>query len=138
VKNIKNLVTTANFIAVVTFLSTSCGKISESDNKYPRDFPQECITAFDNHALFIEKVRASGRFDEESISEREKRSLSLLENFKNPPRGRTPDREEYITACNIMNNLTTASRLKGIDNMDSLSNEELEKLVGIYLKKTSR
>jgi len=125
-------------VVVTAIFLISCSKTSDSGYKYPRDFPQECITAFDNHALFIEKVRASGRFDEESISEREKRSLSLLENFKNPPRGRTPDREEYVTACNIMNNLTTASRLKGIDNMDSLSNEELEQLVGIYLKKTSR
>jgi len=135
--NINKLTAMVSFIAVAAFFLTACEKTRESGNKYPRDFPKECVAAFDRHALFIEKVRSSGKFDEESINEREKRSFDLLENFKNPPRGRTPDKEEYITACNIMDNLTL-SRLKGVEHINSLSNEELERVVGVYLKKTSR
>jgi len=119
--------------SVALFLLTGCNKISENGTSYPRDFPQECITSFDNHARFIEKLRVSGRFNEESISEREGKILTMLDNFKNPPRQRKPAREEYVIACQQMESLTQV-RMKGLENMANLSDEELERTVGVFLK----
>jgi len=135
-KNVKQLAITVSFIAVIVFFFTSCGKAGDKGSggyKYPRNFPQECVALYERWWVLLDKMKATGRFEEESLKEREKSFLSLLEGFKNPPRERTPPVEEYIKGCNDLQGLINMWS-KAVENADNMSNEELARTVGGVIK----
>jgi len=121
-------------VTVITaiFLS-SCSKASDSGYKYPRNFPKECVALYDRWWVLLDKMKATGRFEEDSLKERERNFASLLEGFKNPPRERTPPIDEYIQGCNGLQGTLNIWE-KGIENIDSKSNEELARTVGGVIK----
>jgi len=129
----KNLFLT--LLLVVFFISlTSCSKTSDSGYKYPRNFPQECVALYERWWILLDKMKATGRFEEESLEQRNSNFTSFIKSFANPPRGeRTPPMEEYIQAC-IVRQQTLDIWEKGIENIDSKSNEELARTVGGVIK----
>jgi len=131
--NIKKLAITVSFIAVIAFFLTSCGKTSENGYKYPRNFPQACIDHYEKWWIVLEKMKASGRFDEASLKSKEVTVMRLLEGFKNPPRERKPSMEEYIQGCQntqaLVQKWSTA-----MDNAHNMSDEELARAVGVITK----
>jgi len=78
-------------------------------------------------------MKVSGRFEEESIKNRKKSFEGLLERFKNPPSGRTPPMEEYIQGCQGLDQVLDRWE-KSVENIDNISNEELARSVGGFLK----
>jgi len=131
--NLNKLVIIVAFITVTAIFLVSCSKTSDSGYKYPRNFPQECVAVYDRWWILLDKMKATGRFEEESLKEREKSFLSLLEGFKNPPRERTPPVEEYIKGCNDLQGLINMWS-KAVENADNMSNEELARTVGGVIK----
>jgi len=128
----KNLFLILTLVAFFVSL-TSCSKTSDSGYKYPRNFPKECIAVYDRWWVFIDKMKVSGRFEEESIKNRKKSFEGLLEGFKNPPAGHTPPMEEYIQGCQGLDQVLDRWT-KTVENMDNMSNEELARSVGGFLK----
>jgi len=128
-------------VVIVTLFSlAACNKTGSNDSKYPRNFPQECIVAYDQHDELIQRLRATGRFTEESLNENDRNFQNLLINFKNPSKSRTPPMEEYVIGCNRLNEVTQRrlNRFESIKNINSLSDDELQEIMGIYTKSTSR
>jgi len=121
-------------------LLTACGKTGDSGSggyKYPRNFPQECVAVYDRWWVFIDKMKASGRFTQESIKNRNNSFEGLLldgfKKFESLPEGARPPMEEYIQGCKGLDQVIDI-REKAVANMDAMSNEELARSVGGFLK----
>jgi len=121
------------FLVALFILLTSCNKTGDNGYKYPRNFPKECIALYDRWWILLDKMKATGRFEEESLQGRNDNFTSLIKSFENPPRERKPPIEEYVQAC-IVSQQTLDIWEKGIENIDSKSNEELARTVGGVIK----
>jgi len=117
-------------IFVLCFFAISACEDSKSKIiPYPKNFPQECIDYLDKWMRYIEKAKASNRFDKEAIaafrSHREAVQYILDKEYR--------DNEERRDYCKM--DERSMSFFDPIDNMHNMTQAELEKAIDVEFDK---
>ncbi|KXU33953.1 hypothetical protein AXE65_07995 [Ventosimonas gracilis] len=120
-------------LVLCLFAITACKDNKSKIIPYPKNFPQECIDYLDKWMRYIEKAKASNRFDKEAIaafqSHREAVQYILDKEYR--------DNEERRDYCKMEEIHWTF--FDPIDNMHNMTQAELEKAIDVeYDKKRHR
>jgi len=117
-------------IFVLCFFAVSACK--ENKNKviqYPKNFSQECIDYLDKWGRYIEKAKASQRFDKEAIAAFETNRRAVIYILDKEYK----DEEERRDYCKM--DASSMSFFDPLDNMDNMTQDALEKAISLDFKK---
>jgi len=121
-------------LVLCLFAITACKDNKSKIIPYPKNFPQECIDYLDKWMRYIEKAKASNRFDKEAIaafqSHREAVQYILDKEYRDKEYRDNEERRDYCK-------MEERSRIffDPIDNMHNMTQAELEKATNVEFAK---
>jgi len=114
------------FLLVLVFLmSAKCKKKEDvhAIEAYPENFPEECVEYFERWGSYIKKVEASGRLDDEALTLLKHHRKMVFKHLSEKRKGFHETLEKKKQYCE---GNERGSMFAAIDNMDALTQEELE------------
>lgn len=103
-----------------------CCFITACDNKASKQkLPLECVEAFSNWDTLLEKMAASGKFSNQTLTAFKENQDFIFNNISN-----SPDTDKQTITCKPINALMK-KQLQRIANIQSMSQEDIDYHFGV-------